>query len=111
MKRIIGVLAICSLSCGAFAQDSPKMMQETGMAKTNHKKKDCVMMKDGKMMVMKNGKSELMDNSIKLNNGTTVMTDGSIKMSDGSFKMLKEGQCMDMDGKKWMMKKKMPKDM
>ncbi len=54
---------------GVFAQD--KMMDK----KMNHKmsmKKDCVMMKDGKMIVMKGGNTMAMDQDITMENGTMV---------------------------------------
>ena len=71
------------------------------------KGKDCVMMKDGKMMVMKNGQTIGMDKDMTMSNGTMVMKDGSVKMKDGTTMMMKEGDCIYMNGK--MSKMKMDK--
>ena len=61
--------------------------------------KDCCMMKDGKMMVMKNGKTMPMTKDMVMKNGTKCMTNGECKMKDGKKMMMKEGDCMDMSGK------------
>ena len=59
-----------------------------------------VMMKDGKMMMMKDGKAAgPMDHEMTMSNGTKVMTDGTMMMKDGSQMHMKDGQMMMMDGK------------
>jgi len=60
--------------------------------------KDCVMMKDGKMMEMKDGKTMDLTNDMTLKNGTVVMANGTIRHKDGKTSMFKEGDCMMMDG-------------
>ncbi len=60
---------------------------------------DGVMMHDGKMMMMKDGKATgTMENSMTMSNGATVMSDGTVKMKDGSEAHMKDGQMMMMDG-------------
>ena len=99
MKKLtMFLLAAVVGTSAAMAQDttamaSPKMHHMSGM------KKDCVMMKDGKMMAMKGGKTMAMDQDMTMTNGTTVSTDGTVKMSDGSTKQLKDGDCVYMNGK------------
>jgi hypothetical protein len=59
-----------------------------------------VMMKDGKMMMMMDGKaSGPMDHDITMSDGTKVMKDGMVKMKDGKEMPMKEGRIMMMDGK------------
>jgi hypothetical protein len=65
--------------------------------------KDCCMMKDGKMMMIKDGKKMAMDTDMTMPNGTMVMKDGTCTMKDGTKMVMKEGDRMDMDGN--MMKK------
>lgn len=61
---------------------------------------DGVMMKDGKMMMMKDGKaSGAMTKDMMMNDGTKVMMDGSMMKKDGSKMMMKDGEMMDMGGK------------
>ncbi len=60
---------------------------------------DGVMMHDGKMMMMTDGKATSpMEHSMTMSNGATVMSDGTVKMKDGSEMHMKEGQMMMMDG-------------
>lgn len=58
-----------------------------------------VMMHDGKMMTMKDGKATgPMENSMTMPNGATVMSDGTVKMKDGTETHMKDGQMIMMDG-------------
>ena len=113
MKKLLFILGILAMTQGVFAQDSSANMQDSGMSKMSYMKKDCYLMKDGKMMMMKHGDTtmmKMMDKSVMLNNGATVMMDGTVKMADGTTKMLKEGWYVDMDGKMRKMKKVMMED-
>ena len=59
-----------------------------------------VMMKDGKMMMMMDGKpTGPMDHEMTMSDGTKVKPDGSMMMKDGKIMMMKNGQMMMMDGK------------
>ena len=89
MKKVLVLIATVFLCTGVFAQSDM----------TTHKMKDCVIMKDGKMMVMKDGKTMAMDNTMTMKNGTMVMADGNVKMKDGKTMMMKDGDCMYMSGK------------
>ena len=62
-------------------------------------KKECCMMKDGKMMHMKDGKTMPMETDMTMSNGTVCMVNGECVTEDGKKMMMKEGQCMDMAGK------------
>jgi uncharacterized Zn ribbon protein len=57
-----------------------------------------VIMKDGKMNVMKDGKWAPMMMEMTMKNGTKVMKDGTVIMKDGKKTMLKEGQSVAPDG-------------
>jgi len=56
------------------------------------------MMKDGKLVQMKDGKEIAMTEDVKLGNGTLVHKDGSMDTKDGKKMMLKDGECIDMNG-------------
>ena len=59
---------------------------------------DGVMMQDGKMMTMKDGKPTApMPDSMTMSNGATVTSSGTVKMKDGTETHMKDGQMM-MDG-------------
>ena len=105
MKKVICLIAFTGFGCCLFAQTDTMMNSKMDNMKMDKMKmKDCVYMEDNHMMVMKDGKSMMMNNDMKMNNGTTVMKDGSMMMKDGSKKMMMNGECVDMDGKMTKMK-------
>ena len=109
MKKLsMFILAACVGSTAVFAQDTTTTTTHSSMQKTHTmgsgkmgsmKMKDCVMMKDGKMMVMKGGEKMAMDNETTFTNGSKVGTDGMLTKQDGTTKQLKNGDCVYMDGK------------
>jgi hypothetical protein len=86
--RVATFVAIAILSISLFASG----LSAAGM--------DGVMMKDGKMMMMKDGKpSGAMDHDMSMSDGTKVMANGMVKMKDGKEMQMKDGMIMMMDGK------------
>ncbi len=62
--------------------------------------KDGVMMKDGKMWRLQDGKEiGRMDRETTLSDGTKVMMNGKMVMKGGKEMQMKEGQMVMMDGK------------
>lgn len=103
MKTLLILVAAFTISSAAFAQDtvSHKTHKMTDKMEGHTKKMDkmnCVMMKDGQMMMTKAGKTTKMDKDMKMKNGTMVKKDGTMKMKDGKSMKMKEGDMMDMDG-------------
>ena len=106
MKKLIMLAAGILITGGiVFAQDAtPKKAEpvKKESAQTGKKEKcnlkNCVMMKDGKMMMMKDGKEMAMDNDVTLENGSRVTKDGSLISKDGKKSMLKNNDCIDMKG-------------
>jgi hypothetical protein len=109
MKKllILSVSLFLMTASATFAQTptDTAMHHHGGM----HKMKDCVVMKGGKMWVMKGGQKAEMTQTMTMSNGTTVMADGTVKNPDGKTWMMKDGQMVDMDGK-MKSKDKMKKD-
>lgn len=86
--RVVILTAVVLLSASLFA---PRLMAADMSG---------VMMKDGKMMMMKDGQAtEQMKNDMTMPDGTKVMTNGMVKMKDGKEMHMKDGQMMMMDGK------------
>ncbi len=85
------LLVVCFTSAHTFAQTKEKT--DAAMMK------DCCMMKDGKMMQMKDGKMTPMDKDMTMKNGTKCMKNGECIMKDGKRMKMKEGDCMDMNGR------------
>ncbi len=90
MKTPIKLLAITILTLSfvssSFTADDKDMA------------KDHIMMKDGKVMMIMQGKSMPADKELTLTNGTKVTLDGNVTMKDGTKMMMKEGDMMTMDG-------------
>jgi len=91
MKKIIFVIAAGILAECAMAQSANTMQNDSQISATY-----CAMLKDGKMMLMAEGKQ--VNNEVKLANGTIVKTDGTVEKSDKTKIALKNGECIDQDG-------------
>jgi hypothetical protein len=62
--------------------------------------KDGVMMRDGKMWRLQDGKEiGRMDRETTMSNGTKVMMNGKMTMKGGKEMQMQEGQTMMLDGK------------
>jgi D-lyxose ketol-isomerase len=104
MKRLLIIVMAFAFSMAVKAQDTTAQKMHQKM------KEDHVMMKDNKLIQMKDGKMMDLTEDVTLTNGTVIMKDGNVKMKDGTTVMLKNGDYVTMDGtiKHWEMKK--PKD-
>lgn len=83
------VMVLCFASTNLSAQTK----------KDSTKMKECCMMKDGKMMVCKDGVTMPMEKDMTMKNGTVCMVNGECVMKDGKKMTMKEGECIDMNGK------------
>jgi len=59
---------------------------------------DGYMMKNGKMVIVKDGKITSMEQDITLPDGTVIMRNGSYEKKNGVKRTLKEGEHVDMMG-------------
>ena len=84
MKKLLVTLFAITLTLGVFAQDS-----------TKH---EGVILKDGKLLMMKNGQTTPLTKDMTLANGTIIMANGSVKAKDGTTTILKEGDYVKWDG-------------
>ena len=98
MKKVVVFFAAMLLTAGIYAQDSTSRKPEK-TEQNDKSQRDCVVMKDGKMMVLKAGKWANLKKNITLDNGTVISSDGSVKLKTGESTTLKEGQGFYMDGK------------
>jgi len=92
MKRMLVTFIACCIGMLIYTQGNAQ-------AETKGTKKDNIMMKDGKLLQTKDGKTAELTEDVTLPNGTVVMKDGNVKMKDGTTKMLKDGDQIWMDGK------------
>lgn len=102
MKKILLAIAAIIITVGGYAQSDqkqPTSQDTTAYQKSNKKHADGFMMKNGKMMCVKDQKMTLLKNDTTLRNGTIVMSNGNYLKKGGTKIMLKEGQHMDLTGK------------
>lgn len=90
-------LAFCNTaySLEEGLKGNPSKMPDDGMTM----KQDSVMMKDGKMIIMKDGKTSPMVEDVTLENGTKVMVDGTIVLKDATVMKMGEDDVILMTGK------------
>lgn len=111
MKKVFFVTVAMFFSMCLFAQTDPtknkmqhvdknhnKMTKEMNPQAAYKPFPDGVMMKNGKLMMVKSGNLTIMDHEMSMGNGTKVMSDGTILKKDGTKMIMKEGQHMDMSG-------------
>ena len=121
MKKLILVCALTIIYLGSFAQiDSTRKNADYDMnknknnnqdnkqnknsskeyQKNDNTNKDCAMtMANGKMMMVVDGKTVVMEKQMTTKNGSVVMMDGTVKTKDGITTKMKNGDCMDMSDK------------
>ena len=118
MKKIFCLAAVLLITGAAFAQTTDttnthdttgmqmmhdSMMQSgtqnmNGMHGMNGQMRDCIMMMNGKVMVMRNGQHTLLTQNMRLANNSVVMPDGTVQMANNTTHKLKNGECVYMDG-------------
>ena len=59
---------------------------------------DCCMMKDGKMIIMKDGKKMPMTADMTMGDGTVCTTNGTCVKKDGTKMIMENDQCMMING-------------
>ena len=92
MKYIIIFFALFALNTTVNAQTKTNTTHQM-----RHAKEDCVMMKDGTMMMMKKGKMMETEIDVTMKNGTVCTKDGTCKMKNGKPMMMKNGDKCYMD--------------
>lgn len=94
MKYLFILLAALSFSPGINAQDGNIKIHQHERVK-----KDRVIMKDGKMMLVSKDTWTPLDKEMAMSDGSVVMNDGTVRRKDGTTVKLKEGEGLDMNGR------------
>lgn len=91
MKKLFFILATASLALNSIAgnDDDTKRKKDPD--------KYCAEFRDGVLKVIHNG--EPLTEDVTLANGTKIHTDATIEKKDGSVSVMKDGQCVDLEGK------------
>ena len=97
MKTLIVTFFAVAFSAGAFAQDQDQ--------------NNILIMKDQKVLIIKDGQKSVLMQDTTFANGTVVMVNGSVKSADGTTVVLKDGEFVKSDGtvgKPWKEEKTEP---
>lgn len=103
MKKLIFVCSALALSFVSFAQPDTSKLTIINREIPTHdqidmSKVDGCMMKEGKMVVIKDSVMAPMLVEMTMSNGTKVMTDGLCRKENGTEILMKEGDHIDMAG-------------
>lgn len=100
MKNASLLILAIALSFSASAQTKTESnSQKMSSSHMNHSKWEAYMIKDGKLMLMKDGKESAVAQNVTLTNGTIISTDGKVTWKDGKSETLKSNQWIGMNGK------------
>ncbi len=111
MKKLLLIAAISGFACAcndgsksstssndtAAVTPAPATTDTSAAANTAALKDGLMTMKDGKMMIVKNGAWAAMDEAMTCSNGRKVSVDGEVSKGDKKRK-LEEGMMIDKDG-------------
>src|SRR5947209_313676 len=100
MKKLVLLFLLALFANRSSAQTNaasiPALAETLDQGKMN--KKDCVMMVNGKMLMMVNGKTTDMPAEVRLRDGSVVQKNGTVRMKDSTTKVMKNGDSVDMEG-------------
>lgn len=98
MKKSMVLAAMLFVSLGVFAFEATDIPATPAQEKTT-KLKDCVMMKDGNMYVIKDGETTEMMKAVTMSNGTKILANGEVITKNGELSKLENGDVVYMNGK------------
>jgi len=101
MKKFSLLILTLTIFMGVHAQTDSlniKMNLPQSSIKSDNYHADGYMMKDGKMVIVKDGTLIQMEKDVTLSNGTVIMKNGTYQKKNGTKTTLKEGEHIDMMG-------------
>ncbi len=99
---MVFILASFLLIAGTgFAQDQTQQKDKLQKRDRIHQE-DHLMLKDGKLYQVKQGVQSQVQAQITLNNGLICNPDGSYRLKDRTQLRLHDGECLDMEGNRYL---------
>ena len=101
MNKINLILLILAISFSVYGQSSygTGRQNSDSIGSTSLNVPDGFVKKDGKTVMVKDGKFTTLKKDMTLSDGTVVMTNGSFKTNNGTATELKDGDHLDLNGK------------
>lgn len=101
MKKIIVMLVSLFLVTGGVVlaqdQDRDRIKKQDRIHQEDH-----LRLLDGKLYLYKQGIQSEVKEQMRLNNGTVVNTDGSYQLQNQERYQLRNGECLDMTGNRYL---------
>ena len=101
---------MCLLFAGSLTAVATAQNVKAPKSHTLQQSKDYIILKDGKINLVKGSNITPIESDMTLTNGTVISTNGSVKSSEGTTVLLKEGEKIDLDGKMIMKTDESKKD-
>ncbi|HJS56396.1 MAG TPA: DUF6799 domain-containing protein [Chitinophagaceae bacterium] len=106
MKKLfymfLSFFLVTSILTTVKAQD--KIQQQDRIHQEDH-----LRLQDGSCLSVKDGVPTKLQKQLKLNNGTVVNPDGSYQLQNQERYQLRDGECLDMNGNRYLNQKKFNK--
>jgi hypothetical protein len=96
-KRSIVLITLLAFATTGISQDTKYDRAQSKQSEMKLPKDDHVMMQDGKVWLIKDGKSTLVTAEVTLGS-TKIKPDGTVTMKDGKTAKLAEGDMIKSDG-------------
>lgn len=104
MKHMFFMLASLFLMTGTVVIAQDQIKKQDRIHQEDH-----LMLQDGSMYQVKLGVQTKLQTQLKLNNGTLVNPDGSYQLQNQQKYQLRDGECLDMSGNRYLNQNKFNK--
>jgi len=104
MKKMFFMLVSLLIVTGTAVMAQDQTRKQDRIHQEDH-----LRLQDGSCYLVKEGVQTKLQTQLKLNNGTLVNPDGSYQLQNQQRYQLRDGECLDMDGNRYMNQNKFNK--
>lgn len=104
MKKMLFMLVSFFLIAGTAVTAQDQIQKKDRIHQEDH-----LRLQDGSCMLVKDGVPTKLQTQLKLNNGTVVNPDGSYQLQNQQKYQLRDGECLDMSGNRYLNQNKFNK--
>lgn len=106
MKKLVFLVLSFTLATGfILAQDTTRQKLQVQKRDRIHQQ-DHFMFQDGQMYQVQQGQRSRVQNQVRLQNGTVCNPDGTCQLQNQNTFRMRNGECMDMAGNRYMNQRK-----
>lgn len=108
-KMMMTLLALVLAGSISYAQDQTQQKDRIQKRDRIHQE-DHLMFQDGKLYQYRNGERTQLQKQVQLKNGTVCNPDGTCQLKDQTKLRMRNGECLDMSGNRYMNQNKFNKN-